>query len=100
MKVLYRFKLDTETGEITTIKINNYEDHTSGKSPYYRYRGSNQYNYVKVSNLDRLFCNSVYTFCSNPKHAKSIIRKALQEKADKLKSQYDAVCETISKMEV
>ena len=100
MKPLYRFKLDTETGKIIVKKINTYEENSTGayREPYYRYRGDSCYNYVKFSNIDRMFCNAVYSFEPNPEHAKQIMLDALYDKAEQLKEQYDKTCDLFTKL--
>lgn len=100
MKILYRFKLDPDTGEITINEITNYVivKDSPYRDPYYCYRGKSVNNYVKFSNIDRMFCNQVYTFEPNPEHAKQIMLDALYDKAEQLKKQYEKVYDTFAKL--
>lgn len=100
MKTLYRFKLDPDTGEITVNEITNYDtkENSSYRGSYYKYRGNSVYNYVKFSNIDRMFCNQVYTFNPNPEHAKQIVLDALYNKVEQSKKQYEKVYDTFAKL--
>jgi len=90
MDTLYRFRLDTETGKVEKLVITEYHLVRPGsRDEAYRYRGKSVTNYVKLSNLDRMFCNQVYTFNPSEQHAIEIMMQELTDKIDDIQSQLD-----------
>ena len=89
-KPLYRFDLDTVTGEINKIKITNYEE---GDTPnhseyYYRYLENSQFRYCYIRDLDRFKSNRMYSFDEDFQHAFDIIFGQLCERCTKAYKDY------------
>lgn len=88
MDTLYRFKLDTETGLIDVSEIKDYNIKKDSRFTYYQYRGKSCTNWVKSKNIDKMFCNQVYTFNPDKEHAIKIMFDGLTDKINNALSIY------------
>lgn len=87
-KPIYKFSLDTSTGEISMKEIKDYDilNGLNGKQ-LYKYRSTGCFNYVYPEKMDMVKNNGIYTF--NPKiSAKELMLKAFKNKTDKAYDEY------------
>lgn len=96
MKILYRFRLNPD-GSIETQPIDNYEDAWGDR---YKWQGTFCVCWVKKKNLDKMFCNAVYTFNPDVNYARNIIINSLNDKANNLQKELDKVRDMIDKIKV
>ena len=100
MDTLYRFRLNKETGKIDTFKITEYSVVGGVYSrKCYRYHGPSCTNFVDFKNIDKMFCNQVYTFNPDINAARQIMLDTLNDKADMLRKEYDTIRDILEKME-
>lgn len=83
MKPLYRYRLDTENGNISLQVINDYEECKSFMGltpPIYRFKHKSIMQYVKVTNIDRVCNYSYYTFTEDIDIAEQKFKEHIQNK--------------------
>lgn len=96
MKTLYRFRLNPD-GSIETQTIDDYTEAFTNKT-HYKWQGKSCVCWVKKTNLDKMFCNAVYTFNPDVNYARNIIINALNDKASNLQKELDKVRDMIDKI--
>lgn len=81
--ILYRFKFYEDTGELESEAIEDYREVTWYGKTEYRYRLLGSIRVVKENNIDKYIYEQVHSFNSDEKHAKQIIRSAIEAKYSK-----------------
>lgn len=87
-KPLYKFSLDTSTGEISMKEIKDYDilNRPNGKQ-LYKYRSTGCFNYVYPEKMDIVKNNGIYTFNPNI-NAKELMLEAFKQKTEKAYDEY------------
>lgn len=105
METLYCFKYDTETCEISKIKIqrytveqNKYTGRKTYKWSYPRINSVDMHYCLSEQKLDRYVSSKVFTFNPDVENVKQIIYSTLEERKDKAYEEYAKYQEMIHKI--
>lgn len=103
MEPLYCFRLCSDTGKITRLKIEDYSQvtlctFTSRYCLEYTDPTTKYLNRVRPENIDKLVHNKVYTFNPDIDHAKEIINKAILDKLNAAQAEKEKWLEIYNKL--
>lgn len=106
MAILYCFKYDTETSELTKIEIPEYQvevnKYTERKNYIFRSQELNKSNSrfnIPERKLDRYISGKVYTFNPDVENIKKLIYSTLEEKRDKAEFEYHKYKDMLRKID-
>lgn len=108
-EILYCYKVDELTGQITQYEIKNYDfqEAAYGNKNHdtWSFRGivSKDYNYrycIERFKLDRYVSQKVFTFNSSKEYAHNIIRTAIRGKINKAQYEQQKYNELLNKIEM